>query len=197
MKKRWNMKKDNGYSLVEMIIVIAIIAVMCGVALTTITLINSAKTKEAGVLLNSEVSGLIAKCKSQVVVYNSEVRKDLNHAIAVYKNNDNKYYIVQGYYKYDKSSGNKIFYADSDNANGGKGTSISSKVSISYVPGAKNSGEINDVSIDGNEYTVWAISFDKTGRCICGVGTYELNKKSDNSTIDTFSINANGSHDLK
>ena len=202
MKKRWNMKKNKAYSLVEMIIVIAIIAVMCGAAMVTVTLINSAKTKEAGVTLDSEISGLLAKCKSQIVEFDDgtgkKVHKDFNYAIAIYKNNDNRFYIANGFYKYDKATDTKYFYVyDAENANGGKGTGISSRVSIGYVPGSKNSGVVDNVAIAGASYTAWVISFDKAGRCISGVGTYELNKASDNSTIDTISVKANGSHVFK
>lgn len=194
------MKENKGYSLVEMIIVIAIIAVMSAAAMVTITLINSAKAKEASVTLNSEISALVARAKSQIPTFDDgsgtvEQHRDYNFAIAVYKTGD-KFYIAKGYYKID--SGNKVFQTfDADNANSGKGQSLSSKVSVTYVPGSKNSGAFEAADTFGltaDAGKKWVIAYDQNGRCICGVGTFEINKASDNSTLDEISINANGSH---
>lgn len=195
------MKENKGYSLVEMIIVIAIIAVMSAAAMVTITLINSAKAKEASVTLDSEISALVARAKSQIPTFDDgtgtvEQHRDYNFAIAVYKTN-NKFYIAKGYYK-KEDSGEKIFQTfDADNANSGKGQSLSTKVSVTYVPGSKNSGAFEAADTFGltaDTGKKWVIAYDQNGRCICGVGTFEINKASDNSTLDEISINANGSH---
>lgn len=200
MKMRRFMKENKGYSLVEMIIVIAIIAVLSAAAMVTITLINSAKAKEASVTLESEISALKAKAKSQVPRFDSgsgtvEEHKDYYHAIAVYKDGD-KFYVAKGYYKVD--SGQKQFQTfGADNANSGKGQSISSKVAINYVPGSKNSGVFEDSDLFGltaDSGKKWVIAYDQNGRCISGVGEYELNKMPGNIPIDEISINANGSH---
>ena len=195
------MKENKGYSLVEMIIVIAIIAVMSAAAMVTITLINSAKAKEASVTLDSEISALVARAKSQIPTFDDgsgtvEQHRDYNFAIAVYKT-DSKFYIAKGYYKME-DSGKKIFQTfDADNANSGKGQSLSTKISVTYVPGSKNPGafETSDTfALTADAGKKWVISYDQNGRCICGVGTFEINKASDNSTLDEISINANGSH---
>jgi prepilin-type N-terminal cleavage/methylation domain-containing protein len=221
MEKRRFMKENKGYSLVEMIIVIAIIAIMAGGSMVTVTLINSAKAKEAGVTLDSEVAALVAQSKSQVpnlgTAYDvngdgakddldEKASKKLNFAIAVYKNTDGKYYIAHGYY--NSTDGTFNVY-DASNNNDGKGTCISSRVSISYEPASKLSGKIqisstNETNLkldgieiksseDGKKYA-YVIAFDKSGKCICGVGTYELKKSANNVTIDEISIKANGSH---
>jgi ABC-type Na+ efflux pump permease subunit len=191
-----------------MIIVIAIIAVMAGASMVTITLINSAKAKEAGVTLDSEISALIAKSKSQIPridingdgsVSEEEVKdsKDYNFAIAVYQNkNDSKYYIAHGYLN---SSDDKFYIYDEENTNDNKGTCISSRVSIDYTAGAKNSG-LGKTSDDLNYSStdrLWVIAFSGSGKCISGVGTYELEKASDHQTIDVLYVNANGSHQSK
>lgn len=193
------MKNNKGYSLVEMIIVIAIIAVLTSAALVTITLINSAKAKEAGVTLDSEISRLVAQSKSQMPIFDDgsgtkAEHKDYNFAIAIYKNTDKKYYIASGYYN---KQDNKFSTFDVSNNNGGKGICLSSKVSVSYEPGNKNTSNSPDCDINGTTYSAWVVSFDKAGRCICGVGTFELKKSSDNTVIDEISIKANGSHQAK
>ena len=195
------MKENKGYSLVEMIIVIAIIAVLSAAAMVTITLINSAKTKEAAVTIDSEISALVAKAKSQIPTFDDggtegvKQHKDYYYAVAIYKSGNN-YYVANGYYK--EVSGKKIFQTfDADNANSGKGKSISSKVTISYVPDSKYSGAMSDTdtfALTADSGKKWVIAYDREGRCVSGVGTFEINKASDNSTLDSISIKANGSH---
>jgi prepilin-type N-terminal cleavage/methylation domain-containing protein len=196
------MKENKGYSLVEMIIVIAIIAVMSAGAMVTVTLINSAKSKEAGVNFDSEVSELIAKSKSQIPKFQldgeatASEHSDYYFAMAVFKDGD-KYYMASGYYS--KTDGFHTY--DADNNNDGRGQSITSRVSVNYVAGSKNNGTMTaNVRIGGTEEEktgAWVIAFDKSGRCVSGVGTYEFSKASDNIVLDTVTINANGSHQSK
>ena len=47
MEKRRFMKENKGYSLIELIIVLAIIVVMTGVSMVTITIIHNARAREA------------------------------------------------------------------------------------------------------------------------------------------------------
>jgi prepilin-type N-terminal cleavage/methylation domain-containing protein len=209
-------KENKGYSLVEMVIVMAIVAIMAAGSLVTITLINSAKAKEAGVTLDSEITALVAKSKSQLVEFNYDKSADgvisdsdktnsrgYYFAIAVYQGTDGKYYISHGYYNPD-DSGKKTYIAFADdNTNDGKGTCISKRVSIDYdgVDGAAKSGLVKagasltttDITTSGTNKDVFIIAFDKAGRCISGVGTYDLKKSSTNVSIDTITIRANGS----
>lgn len=46
MEKRRFMKDNKGYTLIEMIIVIAIIAIMTGAAMVTITILHNAKPRK-------------------------------------------------------------------------------------------------------------------------------------------------------
>ena len=52
MKKRRILKRNEGYTLVEMIIVIAIIAILSAAAMVTISIIHNAKAKEAASTLD-------------------------------------------------------------------------------------------------------------------------------------------------
>ena len=56
MEKRRFMKDNKGYTLIEMIIVIAIIAIMTGAAMVTITILHNAKAKEASITLETALS---------------------------------------------------------------------------------------------------------------------------------------------
>lgn len=195
--RRFKVKNNKGYSLAEMIIVIAIIAIMCGAAVGIVGLMNNAKAREASVNFDSEISGLVAQAKSQTVKFDNgsgtvEVHKDWNFAIAIYKNKDNKFYILHGYYK-PSSNTFKVF--DADNGKDDKGKSISARVNITYNVGAKNDGTLSGIDIAGDTYdNVWVVSYDKAGRCICGVGSYEFKDSKTNSMMEAVTINANGSH---
>ena len=57
-------KSNQGYTLVEMIVVIAIIALVAGISVISITLIHSAKAKDAATTVDSEVATLITKSKN-------------------------------------------------------------------------------------------------------------------------------------
>ena len=59
---REHLKNDKGYSLVELIIVIAIIVALAASALLSITMIHSARAKDAAVKLGSEVNSLKTRC---------------------------------------------------------------------------------------------------------------------------------------
>ena len=64
MEKRRFMKDNKGYTLIEMIIVIAIIAIMTGAAMVTITILHNAKAKEASITLETALS---EKCQRENV----------------------------------------------------------------------------------------------------------------------------------
>jgi hypothetical protein len=145
---------------------------------------------------------LIAKSKSQIPKFqldgeaSASEHSDYYFAMAVFKDGD-KYYMASGYYS--KADGFHTY--DADNNNDGRGQSISSRVSVNYVPGSKNSGLMTaNVKINGTEKAIdgaYVVAFDRTGRCISGVGTFEFSKASDNIVLDTVTINVNGSHQSK
>ena len=85
-----SLRNDNkGYSLVEMLIVIAIITIMAAVGFTTMAMVYSAKAQSAGNVLNSQLSTLTTLTKAQ----------DANLAMELYFSaSDNKYFIRYGTY---------------------------------------------------------------------------------------------------
>ena len=122
MKKRRN---DGGYSLVEMIIVLAIVAVVASMALISITLIHSAKVKEAAVTVDEEIATLITKSKNMKCD-----RDGWQYALRIYADSEEKYYIQKGYfnpttYEYD--------FTNTDTAGEGKGRSLSSYSLIKFT----------------------------------------------------------------
>ena len=88
MKK--TIMKNKGFSLVEMIIVLGIIAVMSTMALISINIIHSAKAKDAATVFDSEVATLKTKAKGMGVDLNSngkidDTEKDLLYCIKTRK----------------------------------------------------------------------------------------------------------------
>ena len=127
MKKR-NMKKLNneGYSLIEMMIVIAIIAVFTGASLITINVMHSAKAKEAAITLDSEIAELINKSKNTACDANNDGVIDssdegYSFGIRIHKDGDKCYVqdvlVHSGAYVHDED------YEKANNPNDGKGIS--------------------------------------------------------------------------
>ena len=191
MNKRRFMKRNEGYSLIEMIIVMAIVAVLTGAAMVTVSIIHSAKAKEASSTLEDALSELEANAKGKMCVVSGVQQPDYRFALAIYKNGT-KYYVKKGYYigngaAYD-SEGSYVF-VDSENVGGGKGTSLSSYVTVKYTD---DTGAQRDVTglTDQPVYIV----FDRQGMCVHGDGTYDFYRNDSDSLVGTTVLNKNGSH---
>lgn len=188
MKRRF-MKNNKGYSLVEMIICIAIIAVLSSVAFVTVSMINSAKAKDAAVNFNSVVSETISKAKGQMCVVNGVEEPTYKRCLHLYLDDSSgRYYLKIGYYNPDGlTDADKYIFVDSENKNEGKGNNLTAKVSIQYK------------DLDGNKSTIDSdgvyIIFNKNGTCYEGAGLFEFYKRNGN-LVDEVSIKTNGSHQL-
>ena len=195
MKKR-NMKKLNngGYSLIEMMIVIAIIAVFTGASLITINVIHSAKAKEAAITFDSELAELINKSKYIACDANNDGVIDSSDAgysfgIRVHKDGDKCYLqdvlVQNGVYVYDED------YEKANNPNDGKGLSLSKYVYVSYTD------EFGNDSLVGADDEAVLVYFRKDGSCAAGYGTFEFIRENNDNMVATMTINKNGSHQSK
>ena len=188
MKQRHLKNNNKGYSLVEMIICIAVIAILSGIALVTITLLHSAKAKEASGTFTSELSDTAIKAKNQVVVIEtddgSKVKyPNYNFCLKLYKDDD-RYYIKKGYYNPEAGSeATKYIFPEAGNPNDGKGISLSSKVTITYTPEGGTEADLDYVYI----------VYDRKGRCINGSGMYSFYKNQE-ALIADVKVNKNGSY---
>ena len=183
---------NKGYSLVETIIVIAIIGIVSAMALASVTMIHSAKAKDAAVVFDSKVAETAAKARG--------MNKDSSKlfSIRLYKEGST-YYIQTGTSEF--SGGAYTFTADADNMHEGKGTSISRYVRISYYPEDKTDpdssytiGAWNDTKDVGTSGQV--IIFAKSGVCISGAGTYCFYKRNGTLVAKDF-VRRNGSHESR
>ena len=194
--KRRFIDNNQGYSLVEMIIVIAIIVVMTGAATITVVVMRSAKSKEAATNFESEVAELATKSRGQICVVEDpasgdEVQKpEYRHCIRLYVSGD-KLYIQKGFYKgsnYPLNSAASYDFPTSLNVGNGKGISLSADIRINYTD-----TDGNVIQLGGTSTQVAYIVYDKSGTCISGAGVYDFCKK-DGSGVSSVRINKNGSH---
>ena len=187
-------KADNkGYTLVELVIVIAIVAILAAMSTVSITLIHSAKAKEATVTFDNQVATLITKSKNV-----STQQADKVYAMRIY-NDGGKIYVQDGYY--DGVAGKYVFDTSD------KGKAFSSRVDVKFtgvvdVPdsGGAPSGSLttlNAVSLKDAAFPFGiCIRYDKSGRCIDGNGEYSFHKKNGNK-VGTVWVRKNGSHESR
>jgi type II secretory pathway pseudopilin PulG len=175
MRKQKN--RNAGYSLIEMIIVMAIIMIVSVMALLSVTLIASAKVKEAAVTFDSEVATLITKAKNM----ECDADPTYSYCLKLYKDSDGKYYVKTGYYNPNGATDADRYIFDGT----GKGVSLSSYADISYTPTG---------GVENTSFTECYIRFDRKGLCAEGDGTYKFYKRN-GSLVAQCNIRKNGSHD--
>ena len=192
MEQRHHRLNDKGYSLVEMIICIAIIAIMTGVAVVTVSLINSAKAREASVTFTSELSDMYTKSKNQMVVISDVKYPKYNHCLYLHSDGT-RTYIKKGYYNpAGTDEATKYIYTGVDTPNSGKGVSITSSVTIKYKDSAGVEKSITGTDSGTSLKGVYII-YDRNGRCIEGSGLYTFCKDED-VVIAEVGLKKNGSY---
>ncbi len=196
MEKREYRTNDKGFSLIEMIIVIAIIAIMTAAAMAVIGIMHSAKAKEASHTFEVQLAELQASSRGQACVVGGTVQPDYQFTLVLHKH-EGKYYLAKAYY--DTTKGNResdasYVYVNSENANGGLGISLSSYVVVKYTPkpptGTGVEREIGERTTNGGPVY---ITFNRQGECIHGYGKYSFYKKSGNNKICDVQLNRIGS----
>lgn len=159
--------KDNqGYSLVEMIIVIAIIAILSGMAVISLSSIATAKATAAREDFDQEIAALQMRTKSQ----------DKDNAIQIVKDGRN-YNIYYG--TYTTSGG---FVANDPS----KPDVVLDRVEIHRTyPGEADNEVVDEMVFKFNKSDNYTLS---------GYGTYSFHKSS-GSSVGSVTINKNtGSH---
>lgn len=103
------MRKNQGYTLVEMIIVIAIIAIMSGVSAVTIGVIKQARCNVAIDTFNNQLAGLLLKSRAmsqgKIQSSGSDESQQYPLCMRIMKNADGEYEMTLGYYTLDLTSG--------------------------------------------------------------------------------------------
>lgn len=192
-------KKTNnkGYSLIELIIVIAIIGVVSTMSLLSINVLFSAKVKADAQTFNAEI-GLLKEDRYTVpsdFITGAE-KPGCYKSIRIYQNGaDGRLYVQKVYY--DPTSGAHYLEA-SENRNGSAGLKLTSYTSVTYVE--QKTGATYDVK-GGNDVR---IVFNKDGTVhlqsstgkYLGAGKFMF-KKRNGDTVSNVYLRANGSHNVK
>ena len=182
MEKRRFMKENKGYSLIELIIVLAIIVVMTGVSMVTITIIHNARAREASTKFENALSELQQNAKGKMCVVSDINEPDYRFALAIYKDNSKGNNL-------DMSKSTSYLFVDSENGNGGKGESFSAYIKVKYVD---ESGVERDIT-EMDDKPVYII-YDRQGMCIYGNGKFNFYRDKKDSLLNTVVLNKNGSH---
>ena len=166
--KKHILKRNDAYSLVELIIVLAIMAILSGVAVLTISVISNGRVTAAKDTFDTEISALITRTKTQ----------DADNAICLVRNG-NEYEVYYG------TSTDGVSFTANDPNNPDKNLN---KCDIYYSEDGSTPTLVTSL----------VIKFRKTdGSCIAGYGTYyfcKTNKDYDRYLSKLTISQATGSH---
>ncbi len=184
------MKKNDGYTLVEMSIVISIIVLFSGMAMISLTVLNSASAKDSAVNFDTDVATLATKSRSMDANFTHGSVTYTDYCIVLFKDSSGKStYQAPGYYDpntdtylVDYSQRKKLsrrveIKLDNVTTDTGSGYSV-------------YQGSTSDVSI------VSIIRYNRRGECVLGYGVYNFCKRGGN-IIATNKIRQNGSHETR
>ena len=181
-------KNNSGYSLVELLIVIAIIVVLASAAMLSYTMIHSARAKDAAIKLNSEVNELKSRCMNM----KPETAGHTYYALSLYTVDNTPHLCMVEF----NSASNKYVYVEDTDIN------LSSSVKVdfdgtlclenstagidktNYVPGGRSGSDATTTPV--------YICFDKRGNCYSGYGVYDFSKINGN-VVSHVNIGMNGS----
>lgn len=198
MKK--TIKRNDGFSMVEMIIVLAIVAVVSAMSVISISITYTARAKEAASTFDSEIATLYASCKGMSVDVdkNGLIQGDEEnyaYCIKLYKPaSKQEVFLCQGYYDLTATSVAGSFVSTST-MNGGLGKNLTSYVKVNFTGKKADGTDVTDFAPQDGSDAIY-IAFNRRGECIYGVGTYEF-KKTSGKTVARKYIRANGSHGSK
>lgn len=186
------LKNNNGFSLVELIIVIAIILVLSTGALLSNTVIHSARAKDAAVKLGSETNAVKTMCMNMIP---SDPLYD-SYALAIYNDLDDVTHICK--VMRVKDSNNGYGYIEEEDVN------LSSSVIVKFDGSTLHYGDFKDDLAEttggllnpGIKTNPIYICFDKRGNCYSGYGDFYFYKKS-GTQVARVHISQNGSIDVR
>lgn len=185
------MKQNKGYTLVEVIIVIAIMAILASMSFVTLGIIKQAKCNTAASNLNDQIGSLLVKTRAL-----SEAKTDKlcllirkNSATVTYADGTNarknSFSVILG-----TENGSSFTEKEADTAE----VTLPDLITIDYTP--SDSTQICPVSgVDKESYMI--IEFNKAnGSVRYGAGDYDI--KYNGSTVATVHLDAaTGSHKVE
>ena len=212
-------KKNRGYSLVELVIVLAIVIVLAGLSLVSLTLVNTARAKDASNKFGSEVTQVRKKSMDMkpakgndpyfdetkdyrfgLVLYTKDgkfqtdqvvVEKDSATGKYLYKDDAGAYGMTHAYPAYD-SSGNPVR----------ENVKYSSRVDVKFTGKSTSFLTGSIVTMDQEKAGAATtekgicILFDSHGNCVSGAGVYFFYKRNGNEVARVI-VRQNGSIEIR
>lgn len=172
------MRKNKGYTLIEMIIVIAIMAILSGLSAVSISLMRKAKVQDAITTFDSQLSKIWLQTKS-----NATTQKNM-YAVLKEAENDSYSLII-----YDSDSTGTIKEKEKTELK-----KWSKYVTITYEDVGSNQIEAGY----GDSTNGFYIKFDKaTGAVLKGAGKYTFRGKDGAVAATVYLDAATGNHYIK
>lgn len=172
------MKKNKGYTLIEMIIVITIMAILAGLSAVSLSLISKAKAQDAVTTFNSQLNSVMLKTKA--------IGTTQKNMYAVFKESTDNNYVLE---LYDKDASGTVKQKDSVLLK-----KWSKYVTITYTSEGTNQIE----SGYGTSSTGFYIMFDKsTGAVLKGAGSYTFKDKKGDTVATVYLDPTTGNHYIK
>ena len=192
---------NKGFSLVELIITIAIVAILSGLSVLSFTTIYTARAQSAAITLNSKVSEVKSQTKgldnSSKKYYAVELDISRHDSSSSATDQNPRIFISQGVY--DPSDGSFV-----PNMVNGRYEKIKKKIASDDKTVTDPTNDEPNISSfiyvkkNGTQLPagVYYIYFNKNGECISGDGEYEFVKRNGTVAAKTI-IRKNGSHEYK
>ena len=201
-KIKERLKDNSGFSLTELIVVIAIIVIMTGASFLIISVVHGARAKDAASTFESALADTINSSKNMNAGIDLNLDGSIDSSEKKYVPGlqihkvGNKYYLQKCVFIYYSDTGSYALYnlhedneyIKSVNENNGKGISLSSYVKVEYY------GVSGNKMPDLSEYTSYTICYNQRGECVAGAGTYKFLKSSTGDSIVTVTVNKNGGY---
>jgi len=193
------LKNSKGYTLVEMIIVIAIIGVISAASVISLTLISSARAKDAAMLFGSEVETLRSKAMNMtsssgdyallLMMVDDEYRiyyGNVDGGIASYVDDSSNYKSLS---KRVEIKVKQYTYGSGSNAVTAGGYIVSGDTAITEF-------DETDEGTQPTDSNTVIITYNKKGICTSGYGEYDFYKKNGNLVARVI-VYQNGSIDIR
>ncbi len=169
------MKKNQGYTLIEMLIVIAIMAILSGVAVVTLNVIKEAKCNAAMNTFENQISATWIKTKAlsqgkiQANPTSTDEKATYPLSLLVKKNTDNDD-VRDGSYEMILGYDNGLGFVEKERL-----AVLTDIISIKYISGASQRHRTLTSAAEGDSTDSILIQFNKSdGSVKYGAGTYEI-----------------------
>ena len=203
-----SIRNKKGYSLVELVIVLAIILVLAVMALVSLTIINSARAKDAAINTGEEINTLKQKCMNMTPDDLDSDGKPVGNydgwALAIYRTSEDKVAVCLT--KHVSAS------APDTNLASVLDTYVPVEYNATATYGTVNTDDnlensennivfskrvdVKDPSGNSVSTTPKYISFGKRGNCVSGSGEYHFYKTNGNQ-VARVKVNDDGSVIIK